>query len=224
MAFTVFTEHYNMDDPPSNRLLYLTRDVGLAKVLDSIPDGFNSAKATMVLLRQHLEHFYTFMENRPQFPEPYTTPLANEAYVAMANLFRRLAVTLKTSNIAIKKTKYVAKAVQKPVTPSKTKAPKGGPPTAGPSNPNTGTDSRATLTDKSEILSTPTASSAISFLTISDDESVNPDVDLDAWDLMTNFGSEWSVNMGDSEFDSAYEYLLDSTEGGDGPDIFSPEA
>ena len=84
MAFTVFTEHYNMSDPPSNRQNCMTTDAGLLMVLDTIPSGFNHAKATMIYVRQHLERYYRQVENRPEFPEPYTGVPVNNAYVVLA--------------------------------------------------------------------------------------------------------------------------------------------
>ena len=48
MAFTVFTEHYNMDDLPSNHQSCITGDAGLFMVLSTVLNSFEHAKATMI--------------------------------------------------------------------------------------------------------------------------------------------------------------------------------
>ena len=55
MAYTVFTEHYSMVDPPSNRQSCFTTNAGLVMVLEALPEGFVHVKSTLKLVWKHLQ-------------------------------------------------------------------------------------------------------------------------------------------------------------------------
>ena len=186
MAYKVFTEHYSMDDPPSHRLSCMTTDGGLFMVLDTIPEGFSHARTTMKLVRQHLEHFYVQVENRPEFPEPYTSVLDDDAYTVLEDLFRSLAVVLQPHNISITKTTYTSLPAPSPVTPTKSTAGPGDSSGSPHDDRSSLGGSQATEIFMERLQSTLMLDETKDSDTMSDFEELNLDVDLDAWDFVSD--------------------------------------